>query len=175
MSAFAPPVTLTGTHVQLEPLRAEHHDALVQAVLDGQLWQLWYTAIPTPEGMAAEIDRRLGLLAKVVFVALLVQIDVAAAALLAGGSPGDARDSGVTTISYGLWDSNQLPAYEQCAVDFEAANPQYDVVIEQIGWDDYWSKITTGFVSPPGVGVIITMRATPATFAGRMFISTDEG
>ena len=28
---------------------------------DGNLWQLWYTAIPTPEGMAAEIDRRLGL------------------------------------------------------------------------------------------------------------------
>lgn len=72
---------------------------------------------------------------------------VAVSALLAGCSTGEAGDSGVTTISYGLWDSNQLPAYEQCAVDFEAANPQYDVVIEQIGWDDYWSKITTGFVS----------------------------
>lgn len=64
MSAFAPPVTLTGTHVRLEPLRAEHHDALVQAVRDGQLWQLWYTAIPTPEGMAAEIERRLQLQAQ---------------------------------------------------------------------------------------------------------------
>jgi RimJ/RimL family protein N-acetyltransferase len=61
MSAFIPPVTLTGTHVRLEPLRAEHHDALVQAVRDGQLWQLWYTTIPTPEGMAAEITRRLDL------------------------------------------------------------------------------------------------------------------
>ena len=64
MSAFASPVTLTGAHVRLEPLRAEHHDALVQAVRDGQLWQLWYTAIPTPEGMAAEITRRLELQAK---------------------------------------------------------------------------------------------------------------
>jgi RimJ/RimL family protein N-acetyltransferase len=64
MSAFIPPVTLTGTHVRLEPLRAEHHDALVQAVRDGQLWQLWYTTIPTPEGMAAEITRRLDLQAK---------------------------------------------------------------------------------------------------------------
>lgn len=64
MIAFAPPVTLTGTHVRLEPLRAEHHDALVQAVRDGKLWQLWYTAIPTPEGMAAEIERRLDLQTK---------------------------------------------------------------------------------------------------------------
>ena len=30
-------------------------------VRDGELWTLWYTAVPTPEGMAAEIDRRLGL------------------------------------------------------------------------------------------------------------------
>ena len=64
MPVFAPPVTLTGAHVRLEPLRSEHHDALVQAVRDGQLWQLWYTAIPTPEGMAAEITRRLDLQAK---------------------------------------------------------------------------------------------------------------
>lgn len=64
MTAFAPPVTLTGTHVRLEPLGAEHHDALVQAVQDGDLWQLWYTAIPTPEGMSAEIERRLDLQTK---------------------------------------------------------------------------------------------------------------
>jgi RimJ/RimL family protein N-acetyltransferase len=38
-----------------------HHDALCEAVRDGALWQLWFTAIPTPEGMAAEIERRLGL------------------------------------------------------------------------------------------------------------------
>ena len=64
MTAFAPPVTLTGAHVRLEPLRSEHHDAMVQAVRDGQLWQLWYTAIASPEGMAAEIERRLDLQAK---------------------------------------------------------------------------------------------------------------
>ena len=64
MTAFAPPVTLTGAHVRLEPLRAEHHEALVQAVRDGELWNHWYTAIPTPQGMAAEITRRLDLQAK---------------------------------------------------------------------------------------------------------------
>lgn len=57
------PVTLTGTHVRLVPLDPSHHDALCDAARDGELWQLWYTAIPTPEGMASEIQRRLGLLA----------------------------------------------------------------------------------------------------------------
>jgi RimJ/RimL family protein N-acetyltransferase len=61
MPAFAAPTTLIGAHVRLEPLRADHRDALVQAVRDGDLWNHWYTAIPTPEGMAAEIERRLQL------------------------------------------------------------------------------------------------------------------
>ena len=55
------PITLTGQHVVLEPLSHAHHDGLVEAARDGELWKLWYTSVPTPEGMAAEIDRRLGL------------------------------------------------------------------------------------------------------------------
>ena len=61
MTPFAPPVTLSGRHVRLEPLAAVHQDALCEAVRDGELWNHWYTAIPTPEGMAAEIARRLHL------------------------------------------------------------------------------------------------------------------
>ncbi|MBD8051501.1 GNAT family N-acetyltransferase [Limnohabitans radicicola] len=64
MSAFAPPVTLSGQHVTLVPLTAAHHDDLVQAVQDGELWNHWYTAIPRPEAMATEIARRLDLQAK---------------------------------------------------------------------------------------------------------------
>ena len=37
---------------------------LQDAARDGELWKLWYTLVPAPEGMAAEIERRLGLLAK---------------------------------------------------------------------------------------------------------------
>jgi len=55
------PVTLQGDHVQLVPLRPEHAAALAEAVKEGELWQLWYTAVPPPERMAAEIERRLGL------------------------------------------------------------------------------------------------------------------
>ena len=61
MTPFAPAVSLHGAHVQLVPLQAAHHDDLVEAVKDGELWNLWYTAIPTAEGMAAEIERRLRL------------------------------------------------------------------------------------------------------------------
>lgn len=57
------PLVLQGQHVRLEPLRPEHAPALAEAVMPGRLWELWYTAIPAPERMAAEIDRRLGLLA----------------------------------------------------------------------------------------------------------------
>lgn len=58
---FTTDTTLTGRHVRLVPLQADHHDDLVEAVRDGELWKLWYTAIPAPETMAAEIQRRLGL------------------------------------------------------------------------------------------------------------------
>src|ERR1700749_3827970 len=55
------PVTLRGEHARLGPLSHDHLAGLVEAVKDGELFLLWYTAVPTPEGMAKEIDRRLGL------------------------------------------------------------------------------------------------------------------
>lgn len=58
------PTTLPGRHAVLEPLLPAHHDALLEAVKDGALWNLWYTSIPKPEAMQAEIARRLGLQSK---------------------------------------------------------------------------------------------------------------
>jgi RimJ/RimL family protein N-acetyltransferase len=58
-AAVRHPGTLTGALVSLEPLHPGHHDELVTAVSDGRLWELWYTSVPSPEGMAAEIDARL--------------------------------------------------------------------------------------------------------------------
>ena len=58
------PITLRGTHAVLEPLAHAHHNDLVEAVQDGELWKLWYTIIAEPGKMAAEIDRRLDLQAK---------------------------------------------------------------------------------------------------------------
>ncbi|UVJ38780.1 GNAT family N-acetyltransferase [Arthrobacter sp. CJ23] len=60
MTSFEP-ITLSGRYVTLEPLSHDHHDGLVEAVRDGELWKLWYTSVPEPDGMAAEIGRRLAL------------------------------------------------------------------------------------------------------------------
>ncbi|HZQ90653.1 MAG TPA: GNAT family protein [Terriglobales bacterium] len=61
MDPFTAPITLRGRHAALEPLSLEHHDGLVAAARDGELWKLWYTVVPSPEGMRAEIERRLDL------------------------------------------------------------------------------------------------------------------
>lgn len=53
--------TLRGRHAALEPLARDHAAALAEAVRDGELWDLWYTIVPRPEEMPAEIDRRLRL------------------------------------------------------------------------------------------------------------------
>jgi len=55
------PVSLRGTYARLEPLSHDQRDGLTEAASDGELWKLWYTSVPSPEGMAKEIDRRLGL------------------------------------------------------------------------------------------------------------------
>jgi RimJ/RimL family protein N-acetyltransferase len=54
-------VTLRSARVTLEPLDHRHCADLIEAVKDGELWQLWYTSIPEPDHMPQEIDRRLGL------------------------------------------------------------------------------------------------------------------
>ena len=54
------PVTLTGTHASLVPLTPGHAQALGEASNEDGLWRVWYTNVPSPDGMAAEIERRLG-------------------------------------------------------------------------------------------------------------------
>jgi RimJ/RimL family protein N-acetyltransferase len=62
--AWLEPISLRGAHARLEPLSQDQCEGLTEAVKDGELWKLWYTAIPRPEDMGKEIDRRLGLQAK---------------------------------------------------------------------------------------------------------------
>lgn len=57
---FIQPVTLQSPQAHLVPLTPDHHDGLVAAARDGELWNLWYTTVPSPEAMRADIDRRLG-------------------------------------------------------------------------------------------------------------------
>lgn len=56
---WAVPVTLTGKHVRLEPLRAEHADGLRAALADGELWRLWFTSVPNSEQVEEYISTAL--------------------------------------------------------------------------------------------------------------------
>jgi len=76
---------------------------------------------------------------------------LALGALAACSSPsrgtGTASRSGATTVSYWLWDSNQLPAYQAVADAFHQEHPDITVKITQLGWNDYWTKLTAGFIA----------------------------
>ena len=49
------PIVLEENGIRLEPMTDAHHDALARAAADGELWNLWFTAVPAPGGMQAYI------------------------------------------------------------------------------------------------------------------------
>jgi RimJ/RimL family protein N-acetyltransferase len=53
--------TLIGQHAALVPLEFDQMDDLTLAVQDGALWQHWYTAVPSPEQMQSDMQKRLDL------------------------------------------------------------------------------------------------------------------
>lgn len=50
---------LADEFVELQPLAPHHHDDLAEAVRVDDLWRTWFTRIPSPEQMAAEIATRM--------------------------------------------------------------------------------------------------------------------
>lgn len=87
--SFTEPIHLAGQHALLVPLARAHHDDLAEAVKDGELWKLWYTFIPKPEKMLAEIERRLDLQAQGSMLPFAVR------EIKSDGTPG--RFAGMTT------------------------------------------------------------------------------
>jgi RimJ/RimL family protein N-acetyltransferase len=49
-------VTLEGKHVRLVPLSESHRDELIEAVSDGELWNLFVTIVPRAEGIDEFIE-----------------------------------------------------------------------------------------------------------------------
>ncbi|WP_067779909.1 ABC transporter substrate-binding protein [Actinomyces vulturis] len=65
-----------------------------------------------------------------------------------GGSSsggGSDADKDPNTITYWLWDANQQPAYQAVADKFHELNPDLTIKINQMGWEDYWTKLTAAF------------------------------
>ena len=56
MEYWAKPVVLENDVVRLEPLEPRHSAGLAASTSDGELWKLWYTSVPTPDGIDAFIE-----------------------------------------------------------------------------------------------------------------------
>jgi multiple sugar transport system substrate-binding protein len=57
-------------------------------------------------------------------------------------------------VRYMLWDSDQAPAYRQCAALFERSHPGTTIRISQAAWGDYWTAISTGIIAGTAPDVI---------------------
>lgn len=93
---------------------------------------------------------------------------LAATLALAGcaGSAGPGSADGPVTLTYWMWDANQVPGYQQCATDFEAANPDIRINIEQYGWDDYWTQLTARMVAESAPDVFVDHAQQFGKYAG---------
>ncbi|MER7577941.1 extracellular solute-binding protein [Streptomyces sp. NPDC126514] len=77
----------------------------------------------------------------------MVAVGAMALTAAAGCAQGGGSTASKNEVSYWLWDSNQLPIYEKCAIAFEKEHPGVDVQISQIGWEFYWNKLTASFIA----------------------------
>ncbi|GAB94822.1 multiple sugar transport system substrate-binding protein [Kineosphaera limosa] len=85
------------------------------------------------------------------------------AATACGSTGQGAQADGV--VDYWLWDSAQQPGYQQCADAFQQENPDVRVRITQYGWDDYWQKVTAGFIADTAPDVFTNHLARFAQYA----------
>ena len=76
-------------------------------------------------------------------VAVLSALSLCALSACGGGPTNQANG----VIQYWLWDSGQQPGYQKCAEEFQQQNPGLTINISQIGWTDYWSKLTSGMIA----------------------------
>ncbi len=79
---------------------------------------------------------------------LLTLVPLALTVAACGGSDtGAMTPDGKVLLRYQLWDTNQKPVYQKCADDFQQANPNIKVQIENKNWGDYWSGLARGFIA----------------------------
>ncbi len=81
-----------------------------------------------------------------------------------------AESGDAVTIRYVNWDINQFPAYEECAANFNAANPNITVEVSNVGWGDYWTGIQTDMVAGSAPDVFTNHLAKYPEFADKQQI-----
>jgi multiple sugar transport system substrate-binding protein len=80
-----------------------------------------------------------------------------AALMMATAACGSGDDSGSddtnakVTLSYAIWDKNQVPAMQQLASAFTKENPNITIDVQLTPWETYWTKLkaaATGGAAP---------------------------
>jgi multiple sugar transport system substrate-binding protein len=73
-------------------------------------------------------------------VALLATTAACSSGSGSGGGDSAGSDEKVT-LTYGLWDKNQVPAMEKIAAAFKATHPNVSVSVQVTPFDSYWTKL----------------------------------
>ena len=88
--------------------------------------------------------RRTSTLAATAVLTPLLVLGLAACGQSTGGATADAQpESGPVTISYGIWDKNQVPAMQKIADEFHTANPDVTVKIQVTPFKQYFTTLQT--------------------------------
>ncbi|MDL4814211.1 ABC transporter substrate-binding protein [Actinomadura opuntiae] len=77
-------------------------------------------------------------------IAAVLGAALVSTATACGGS-GDS--GGSVTLTYRLWDDQQKVGYQKVMAAFEKANPDVHVKLEQLPYDQYWTKMTADAVA----------------------------
>ncbi|MEL7271084.1 MAG: GNAT family protein [Bacteroidota bacterium] len=59
MANWIQPLTLEGSLVKLIPMTEAHAADMIKAASDGQLWDIWYTSVPSAQNITEYIDHAL--------------------------------------------------------------------------------------------------------------------
>ena len=145
------PVTLSSECVRLEPLDACHAADLGAAAEDGEIWRHWYTTVPAPNQISAEITRRLRLQSegsmlpfavidaqgKAIGMTTYMNIDLHNQRLEIGSTwyAASAHRTGVNTHAKWLLLRHAFETLESIAVEFRTHwfNHQSRAAIERLG------------------------------------------
>ena len=79
----------------------------------------------------------------------------------------NSADSGPVTITYGIWDPNQMPAMQKIVDAFHASHPDITVKIQLTPNTDYWTKLQTEAASGSAPDVFWMSSTRIGLYAGQ--------
>jgi multiple sugar transport system substrate-binding protein len=71
------------------------------------------------------------------------------------------------TLTYALWDNNQLPAHQQIIDMFEAEHPNIHIEPQVFPWDNYWDKLQTSVAGGESFDLFWLNATNFPVYAGR--------